>query len=108
MKLKKYLKENNIKLTDFAKTTNYSKGNLSMICNGKMTPSFKTALKIQKATNNRVMAHELDNILEKSNKYIYKSSIPQDGSGFIDENVTKTFEKTNKNDLHQENVLENV
>jgi transcriptional regulator with XRE-family HTH domain len=66
-KLKKYLNDNNIKLTEFAQRLNYQKGNLSRIVNGKMQPSFRIALKIQEQTNNFVMPIDLKIIKNNQN-----------------------------------------
>jgi transcriptional regulator with XRE-family HTH domain len=60
VKLKNYLTHNKIKLTDFARKINYSKGNVSNIVNGKIQPSFRIALLIQKVTNNEVMPLDLE------------------------------------------------
>lgn len=54
LKLKEWLLKNKIKMTEFAKQINCKKGNLSRIINGKIQPSFKVAIRIQKATNNEV------------------------------------------------------
>jgi plasmid maintenance system antidote protein VapI len=62
MRLKEYLIKNDIKMTHFAKTINYQKGNLSRILNGSLSPSYSFAIRVQKATNNEVMPIDLQQI----------------------------------------------
>jgi DNA-binding XRE family transcriptional regulator len=113
MDLKIYRVKNSLSNKELADELGISKTYLSLIYNGTYKPSAKLMVKIIEFTNGEVEPNSFfQECLEKNKlkqaKKLNKSSIPQDGSGFIDENVTKTFEKTNKNDLHQENVLENV
>jgi DNA-binding XRE family transcriptional regulator len=57
-KLKLYLFENGIKVNHFAKKCNVCISTISQIANGKMLPSLKLALTIQRLTHNEVQPND--------------------------------------------------
>ena len=59
MKLKIYLVQNNITVTEFAERIGYSRSQISNIINGASNPSKRLAKAIEKATNGEVSADEL-------------------------------------------------
>lgn len=59
MKLKKYLDNNKITITDFAKKIGIHRNNLSRIINGNHFPSRTVAYKIEKLTSGEVTAESL-------------------------------------------------
>lgn len=59
MKLNEYLKKYKITISEFSRRINYGKGNISRIIKGEITPSLKTALKIEQATNGEVPVQKL-------------------------------------------------
>lgn len=59
MELKQYLKNENIKVTDFAKKMGCVQSYISLICNKDRRPSPEFAKKIERGTNGKVTVMEL-------------------------------------------------
>lgn len=59
MKLKLYLVENKISITDFSKVLKCSRGHLTGVVNGKIKPSRILAELIESKTNGAVKAKDL-------------------------------------------------
>lgn len=59
MKLKDYLKENNITTSEFAALAGLTQGYISLVCNGKRRPSADVALRIKHASGKKVSVLEL-------------------------------------------------
>jgi hypothetical protein len=59
MDLREYLFRNELHVSDFAKTVNYSRQHLSGVIHGTIKPGRKLAEAIEKATNGEVKAEEL-------------------------------------------------
>lgn len=59
MKLREYLKLNNLTISAFADQIEYSRPHLSRVLTGKLKLGKKLARDIEKATNGQVKAHEI-------------------------------------------------
>lgn len=68
--LYKWIKDNNIKLFEFAEINSLSKTSVSRVFRGVGYPNFKTVIKIMEATNYEVSANDIFRFEERKKEFL--------------------------------------